>query len=61
MNEQLEYAEVETETMRATRAHQYGGPELMKLDELPSPEYGQGQASVTVERTEWQRSVATVK
>jgi NADPH:quinone reductase len=35
--------------MRAIRAHQYGGPEVMKLDELPTPKPGPGQALVRIE------------
>ena len=35
--------------MKAVRVHQYGGPEAMQLEELPTPEPGQGQALVKVE------------
>src|SRR5689334_18667742 len=32
--------------MQAVRIHEYGGPENMKLDEVPRPEPGPGQARV---------------
>jgi NADPH2:quinone reductase len=35
--------------MKVVRVHQYGGPEAMQLDELPTPEPGAGQARVKVE------------
>jgi NADPH2:quinone reductase len=35
--------------MQAVRVHQYGGPEAMQLDELPTPEPGPGQARVRIE------------
>ena len=35
--------------MRAIRIHSYGGPEVMKLEELPTPAPGQGQVLVPVE------------
>jgi NADPH2:quinone reductase len=35
--------------MKTVRVHEYGGPEMMKLEELPSPEPGPGQARVKVE------------
>ncbi len=35
--------------MKAIRVHQHGGPEVMKLDELPMPEPGPGQARVKIE------------
>ncbi|MBI3457406.1 MAG: quinone oxidoreductase [Candidatus Rokubacteria bacterium] len=35
--------------MRAIRVPQYGGPETMKLDELPTPKPGPGQALVRIE------------
>ncbi|MGH7267475.1 MAG: quinone oxidoreductase family protein [Candidatus Rokuibacteriota bacterium] len=35
--------------MRAIRVPQYGGPEAMKLDELPTPKPGAGQALVRLE------------
>ncbi|MBA2449842.1 MAG: quinone oxidoreductase [Chloroflexi bacterium] len=35
--------------MQAVRVHQYGGPEAMQLDELPTPAPGAGQARVKVE------------
>src|SRR5579885_2342866 len=35
--------------MKAIRAEQYGGPEQMRLDELPTPVPGQGQALVRIE------------
>jgi len=35
--------------MRAIRIHTAGGPEQMRLDELPTPEPGAGQARVRVE------------
>jgi NADPH2:quinone reductase len=34
--------------MKAIRVHQYGGPEAMQLDELPTPRPGDGQALVSV-------------
>src|SRR5436309_10154293 len=35
--------------MRAIRVHQYGGPEAMRLEELPTPSPGSGQALVRIE------------
>jgi NADPH2:quinone reductase len=35
--------------MRAIRVHQFGGPEAMKLEELPAPKPGDGQALVRIE------------
>jgi len=35
--------------MRAIRVHQYGGPEAMRLDELPTPAPGPGQVRVRIE------------
>jgi NADPH2:quinone reductase len=35
--------------MRAIRVHQYGGPEAMGLEELPTPTPGAGQALVRIE------------
>src|SRR2546428_13831897 len=35
--------------MRAIRVHQYGGPEAMRLEELPTPTPGAGQALVRIE------------
>ncbi|MFQ5897443.1 MAG: quinone oxidoreductase [Candidatus Methylomirabilia bacterium] len=35
--------------MNAVRVHQYGGPEVMKLEEVPTPTPGPGQALVKVE------------
>jgi NADPH2:quinone reductase len=35
--------------MRAIRVHQFGGPEAMKLEELPTPKPGDGQALVRLE------------
>lgn len=35
--------------MKVVRVHQYGGPEAMQLDELPTPEPGAGQVRVKVE------------
>jgi len=35
--------------MRAIRIHSYGGPEVMQLEELPTPAPGPGQALVRVE------------
>ena len=35
--------------MHAIRIHSYGGPEVMKLEELPTPILGTGQARVCVE------------
>ncbi len=35
--------------MRAIRVHEFGGPEAMRLDELPAPKPGEGQALVRIE------------
>src|SRR5258706_8203119 len=35
-------------SMRAIRVHEYGGPEVMQLDELPTPDPGPGQVRVRV-------------
>ena len=35
--------------MKAIRVHETGGPEVMRLEELPTPNPGQGQALVKVE------------
>ena len=35
--------------MKAVRVHEQGGPEVMKVEELPTPEPGPGQARVKVE------------
>jgi len=35
--------------MKGIRVHQYGGPEVMKLDDLPTPTPGAGQALVKLE------------
>jgi len=35
--------------MRAIRVHEYGGPEAMRLEELPQPKPGEGQALVRIE------------
>ncbi|MBI4607835.1 MAG: quinone oxidoreductase [Candidatus Rokubacteria bacterium] len=35
--------------MKAIRVHQYGGPEVMKLEELPTPGPGAGQVRVKLE------------
>jgi len=35
--------------MRAIRIHEYGGPEAMRLDELPTPKPGDGQALIRLE------------
>lgn len=37
--------------MKAIRIHEYGGPEVLKLEELPTPEPGPGQALVEVAAT----------
>lgn len=34
--------------MQAIRIHEYGGPEVMRLEELPTPEPGPGQALIEV-------------
>ena len=34
--------------MRAVRIHGYGGPEVMRLDEVPAPKPGDGQVLVKV-------------
>jgi NADPH2:quinone reductase len=36
------------QTMKAIRFHSYGGPEVLKLEEIPIPEPGTGQALVRV-------------
>lgn len=36
--------------MRAIRAHETGGPEVLQLDDIPEPEPGPGEARVRVER-----------
>jgi NADPH2:quinone reductase len=35
--------------MRAIRVHEYGGPEAMRLEDLPPPKPGEGQALVRIE------------
>ena len=35
--------------MQAIRIHQYGGPEVLELEQLATPEPGPGQARVQVE------------
>lgn len=35
--------------MRAIRVHQYGGPEAMRLEELPAPKPGEGHALIRLE------------
>ena len=35
-------------TMRAIRVHQYGGPEQLKLEEVPRPEPGEGEILVRI-------------
>ncbi len=35
--------------MKAVRVHQHGGPEVMKLEELPTPAPGPGQARIKIE------------
>ena len=35
--------------MRAIRIHEFGGPEAMRLEELPTPKPGEGQALVRIE------------
>lgn len=35
-------------TMQAVRIHEYGGPETMRLEQLPMPEPGPGQALVRI-------------
>src|SRR5438093_13606930 len=37
--------------MKVVRVHEYGGPEVMKLDELATPQAGAGQALIKVEVT----------
>ncbi|MDQ4076465.1 MAG: quinone oxidoreductase [Chloroflexota bacterium] len=37
--------------MQAIRVHEVGGPELLQLDEVPTPEPGQGQVRVRLEAT----------
>jgi NADPH2:quinone reductase len=35
--------------MRAIRIHEFGGPEVLQLEEVPSPEPGEGEALLSVE------------
>ena len=35
--------------MKAVRAHQFGGPEVMKLEDFPTPQPGPAQARVKIE------------
>src|SRR5262245_52736194 len=35
--------------MRAVRAHEYGGPEVMRLEDLPTSRPGDGEALVRLE------------
>jgi NADPH:quinone reductase len=35
--------------MKAIRIHSLGGPEVMKLEEVPDPQPGEGQAVVRIE------------
>ena len=35
--------------MKAVRVHEYGGPDVMKLEDLPTPTPGRGQALVRIE------------
>ncbi|WP_208614402.1 NADP-dependent oxidoreductase, partial [Streptomyces yokosukanensis] len=37
-----------THTMRAVRLHEYGGPEVLRYDEVPIPEPGPGEVLVRV-------------
>ncbi|WP_413760752.1 NADP-dependent oxidoreductase [Streptomyces sp. MMBL 11-3] len=37
-----------THTMRAVRVHEHGGPEVLRLDEVPVPEPGPGEVLVRV-------------
>jgi len=37
-----------THTMRALRMHQFGGPEVLRLEEVPAPSAGPGQVLVEV-------------
>lgn len=37
--------------MQAIRIHEYGGPEVLRLEELPTPEPGPGQALVEIAAT----------
>ena len=34
--------------MKAIRVHEFGGPEVMKLEDVPEPEVGRGQVLVRV-------------
>lgn len=34
--------------MRAIRVHEYGGPEALRLDDIPVPEPGPGEARVKI-------------
>ena len=35
--------------MRAIRVHEHGGPEVLRLEDVPAPEPGPGQARVRLE------------
>src|SRR3989337_1123820 len=35
--------------MKAVRVHQYGGPEVLRYEEIPVPEPGAGEARVKIE------------
>jgi NADPH2:quinone reductase len=35
--------------MKAVRIHENGGPEVMRVEELPTPEPGEGQVRVNLE------------
>jgi len=37
--------------MRAVRVHQTGGPDVLRVEELPTPKPGAGEALVRVEAT----------
>src|SRR5690349_10875444 len=38
----------ETKTMKAIQVHEFGGPEVLKLEEIPTPKPGAGQVLVRI-------------
>ena len=39
-------------TMRAVRVHEYGGPEVLRYEDVPKPEPGEGEILVRSMRLE---------